>query len=462
MVRTSALIAVLATATTVFAADAVTCSESKKCGEATPCCSQYGQCGVGAYCLGGCDPLSSFSLNSCVPEPVCKDTKSDFSSMDRITSKTKYLGDSSKTDWVMDGEAVAYNGEVLLTMADGTVGTLLASSTYMWYGNVKATFRTSRGQGVVTAFILLSDVKDEIDYEFVGVDLETAQTNFYWHGVPNYSNSKNITLSDTFNNYHTYEIDWTPDKITWSVDGQPGRVKERKDTWNATSNRWDFPQTPARVQLSLWPGGLPTNAEGTINWAGGLVDWNSEDIKNNGYYYAAFQSVEISCYNANSAPGTNKGKSYTYNNIAGTNNTVVDGDGDTVLASFLGTGTDMDAGKSTGTASGSSPSTTVETIPGLSGAGVGSNNHDDSGSSDSSSDSSSSSGSTDTSSASGSGSTDTSSTDSSGSSTGFSQNADSSSSSNTNSADRLGAGQDKALKGSFFAGIVAVVAMMAL
>jgi beta-glucanase (GH16 family) len=103
--------------------------------------------------------------------------------MDRIASKTEYLGDSSKTDWVMDGQAVIYQDTVLLTMADGTVGTLLASSTYMWYGSVEATFKTSRGAGVVTAFILLSDVKDEIDYEFVGVDLEDAQTNYYFQGL---------------------------------------------------------------------------------------------------------------------------------------------------------------------------------------------------------------------------------------------------------------------------------------
>jgi hypothetical protein len=104
--------------------------------------------------------------------------------MDRITSKTKYLGDASKTDWVMDGDAVIYDNNVLLTMAPGTVGTLLASSTYMWYGNVKATFKTSRGAGVVTAFILLSDVKDEIDYEFVGAALDTAQSNYYFQGIP--------------------------------------------------------------------------------------------------------------------------------------------------------------------------------------------------------------------------------------------------------------------------------------
>ncbi len=83
----------------------------------------------------------------------------------------------------MDGQAIAYDDTLLLTMGKDTVGTVLATSTYMWYGNVKAKFKTSRGRGVVTAFILLSDVKDEIDYEYIGVDLKTAQTNYYYQGV---------------------------------------------------------------------------------------------------------------------------------------------------------------------------------------------------------------------------------------------------------------------------------------
>jgi beta-glucanase (GH16 family) len=74
-------------------------------------------------------------------------------------------------------------------MAQGTVGTLLASSTYMWYGKTSATLKTSRGKGVVTAFILLSDVKDEIDFEFVGADLSTAQTNYYFQGITNCKSS---------------------------------------------------------------------------------------------------------------------------------------------------------------------------------------------------------------------------------------------------------------------------------
>lgn len=332
-------------------------------------------------------------------------------------------------------------------MAPDSVGTLLASTTYMWYGNVQATFKTSRGQGVVTAFILLSDVKDEIDYEFVGVDLEDAQSNYYFQGIPDYTHSKNISLSDTFNNYHTYEIDWTPDTITWKVDGQVGRTQKRSDTWNATSNQWMYPQTPSRVQLSLWPAGLASNGEGTVDWAGGLVDWNSQDIKNNGYYYATFQSVTISCYNATSAPGTNTGVSYTYNGNTGTNDTVVDGTDKTVLSSFLATGTNMTLGaqSSSGTSSGSTPSTTAETVPGLTGGDPGVDSH-------ASSSADSGSGSTATQSAG-------SSASSSSSSGGFSQGG--SSTGSKSGADKLGVGQDK-LKGSVFAGIVALMAMMAL
>lgn len=147
--------------------------------------TEYGQCGVGAYCLGGCDPVNSFSLNSCVPAPVCESATFNFDNLDRVTPNTKYLGDPSEADWVSSGQPVSYNGQVLLTMAEGTVGTLLASTHYVWYGKVSAKLTTAAGAGVVTAFILLGDSKDEIDFEFVGVELESAQTNFYSQGVTN-------------------------------------------------------------------------------------------------------------------------------------------------------------------------------------------------------------------------------------------------------------------------------------
>lgn len=217
------------------------------------------------------------------------------------------------------------------------------------------------------------------------------QTNAILSGT----NSENITdLSDTYANFHDYEIQWTPDTITWLVDGVAGRTLHKSDTWNATTNNWNYPQTPARVQLSLWPGGASTNAAGTIAWAGGAIDWDSTDIQQYGYDFVTVSSVEIACYNASSAPGTNNAVSYYYDNSVGTNNTVVNGKNDTVLASFLATGTDMEAGASSASASGAA--STAATIPGSSDGGVGSSGTvQGSGSSSSSSDGSGTSSSSD-------------------------------------------------------------------
>jgi beta-glucanase (GH16 family) len=302
----------------------------------------------------------SFSLDSCVPAPVCQDKTYKMDSLDRYRDISHYLGDSSQVDWVGQGEPAIFNGNTLLTMPPKSVGTVLATTTYMWYGTVKAKIKTSRGAGVVTAFILFSDVKDEIDFEWVGTDLSNVQTNYYFQGIPSYVNSGNSSVSsNTFDNFHEYEIKWTPEEIQWLVDGVVTRTKKKSDTWNATANQWDFPQTPSRVQISLWPGGLETNAKGTIDWAGGPIDWAGGDIKDYGYYFATFGEIKVECYNAPSAPGTNKKKSYYFNNIRATNDTVVDSDKRTTLKSLAATGLEMDIDDGTG-----ADTSSVASVPG--------------------------------------------------------------------------------------------------
>ena len=180
-------------------------------------------------------------------------------------------------------------------------------------------------------------------------------------------NGGNISsISDTYENFHEYEIQWTPEKITWLVDGKVGRVKQKSETFNSSTNQFDFPQTPSRVQLSLWPGGADSNAAGTVAWAGGKIDWDSQDVQDHGYYWVTLGEVSVECYNADDAPGTNKHTSYTYSDISGTNDTIVDGDKPTVLKSFSGTGLNMNAGGSSSSASGS-----AGTIPGGDSGGTG-------------------------------------------------------------------------------------------
>lgn len=179
-------------------------------------------------------------------------------------------------------------------------------------------------------------------------------------------------LGNTMTTEHEYEIDWTPDAITWSIDGEEVRQQKRSDTWNATSNRYDYPQTPSRVQLSLWPAGLPTNAEGTIEWAGGLVDWDSEYMSND-YYYAAISEIKMTCYDPPDGAKVKGSVSYTYDDVAVTNDTVVIGKDPTVLKSMEGTGTDMDAEDPSETSSESDSAEEGDkaTVPGMTGAGPG-------------------------------------------------------------------------------------------
>lgn len=286
----------------------------------------------------------SHSFDSCVPGPVCKSGKYTLDSLDDVLSIDKYLGDSSKINWQSQGMPAIYtdgNGQksTLLTMAKGTVGTLLASTHYVWYGKICSKLTTAQGKGVVTAFILMSDVKDEIDYEWVGVDVGNVQSNYYSQGVTNYKNGNNLTVpgGNTVENMHEYCIDWKEDTLDWSIDGKIQRTLERKNTWNSTANRFDYPQTPARIMLSLWPAGLPTNAKGTIDWAGGEIDWNSPYMQE-GYYYARFQEVTVECYDPPSGAQKQGDKTYKYTDEAGTNNTVAITNDEVILGSLRGTG----------------------------------------------------------------------------------------------------------------------------
>lgn len=128
----------------------------------------------------------STTFDSCVPNPVCKSGTYKFDGLKDVQSINDYLGDNSKINWQAQGNPIQYpSGGVALTMAEGTVGTLLASTFYVWYGKICATMSTSQGQGVVTAFIMMSDVKDEIDFEFIGNDVGNAQSNWYSQGVTN-------------------------------------------------------------------------------------------------------------------------------------------------------------------------------------------------------------------------------------------------------------------------------------
>ena len=241
------------------------------------------------------------------------------------------------------------------------------------------------------------------------------------------------------------------------MDGSVQRTLKKSETFNKTDNQYHYPQTPARVQLSLWPAGISKNGEGTVAWSGGLIDWNAQDVKANGYYYSLFKEIDIQCYDTPPKANVSGSNSYTYTGTDGVEKDIAVTDDQTVLKSLLGTGTDRNkdfpkAAKPSGTksasTSASAEATEVATVPGLTGAGPGTDGTRGGGSTgNSGSGGGGSGGGSESSSAAGSASTGIG---------GFSQGGGSSGSKSSSEAPKT----ESVMKGSAFAVLVAFVAML--
>jgi beta-glucanase (GH16 family) len=110
-------------------------------------------------------------------------------------------------------------------------------------------------------------------------------------------------------NYHNYTIDWQEQELTWLIDGKVVRTLKKADTltngkhnlnprftgnltfFGSNQGRYEYPSTPSRVQLSLWPAGINTSAPGTIEWAGGMINWQDPDYIAAGQFSAIVKEV---------------------------------------------------------------------------------------------------------------------------------------------------------------------------
>jgi len=285
----------------LISAQGATCNVTQNCPASAPCCSEFGFCGSTAeYCLGGCNPLYSNTLDSCLPNPVCKSAVYKFADNSRVqTNASHYDGNATEFDFVVDKGTIintgANGGELVMTLTEENGGTRLSTTRYLHYGTVTARLKTGRWGGVVTAFITMSNVKDEIDWEFPGNTTLEGQSNYFWQGVvtdPRHGDFSDIS-SDSFSNYHDYTIDWQQDQLRWLIDGKVVRTLKKSDVVEGGVTQ--YPTTPARIQLSLWPAGTSDSAAGTVQWSGGLIDYNSPDYKSAGHFYALIQSINVTC-----------------------------------------------------------------------------------------------------------------------------------------------------------------------
>lgn len=271
------------------------CNATTPCPASAPCCSEYGYCGSGPqFCLGGCNPFFSNTLNSCQPSPICKSQQYSFADGSRVTAASQFDGDADKYDWTLDGGnfTVSKNNLVMILTKTNS-GTRLSSTRFIHYGKITATMKTGRWGGVVTGFITMSNIRDEIDWEWPGDKTTEAQTNFFWQGT-NSQGDTSKGLTDTYENYHDYTIDWSPDALVFQIDGQTVRTLKASDYSSGGVSK--FPSTPSRIQLSLWPGGDDSQYPGTVSWAGGPINWNDQDyVAAGNQFQVSVKSISVTC-----------------------------------------------------------------------------------------------------------------------------------------------------------------------
>ncbi|MFJ5262211.1 ricin-type beta-trefoil lectin domain protein [Streptomyces sp. NPDC088387] len=136
------------------------------------------------------------------------------------------------------------------------------------YGHVEARMKIPRGQGMWPAFWMLGNDLGQVGWPASGeidimenVGFEPSTVHGTIHG-PNYSGSGGIGAGYTLpggqafaDAFHTFAVDWSPNQITWSVDGN---VYQTRTPADLGGRQWVF-NKPFFIILNLavggyWPG----------------------------------------------------------------------------------------------------------------------------------------------------------------------------------------------------------------
>jgi len=204
--------------------------------------------------------LAGFMIADCAPSQSADNTAfmTNFNSLDKnfwYVSSGWTNGDYQSCEWRADALAI-HDGNLQLTLSDHggkqrPIGCAeLHTNQHFGYGLYETRMRVAAGSGLNTAFFTYIGPTngvphwDEIDFEFLGKDTHSVQTNFYTDGKAQGGPIVQLGF-DASREFHNYAIDWQPTKIRWYVDGN--LVRQSPD--NAP-----IPSHPGSLFLSLWSG----------------------------------------------------------------------------------------------------------------------------------------------------------------------------------------------------------------
>lgn len=124
------------------------------------------------------------------------------------------------------------------------------------YGRFEARIQFAYGDGIVSSFFMWKDGSEmsdvfwnELDFEKLRADCELETNALY--GMPESSHNEvyegTLDLCGTF---HTYAYEWTPDYISWLIDG----TEIRRETGDVALAYAQNAPDGMQIRFNIWPG----------------------------------------------------------------------------------------------------------------------------------------------------------------------------------------------------------------
>ncbi|KAK0640550.1 concanavalin A-like lectin/glucanase domain-containing protein, partial [Cercophora newfieldiana] len=138
------------------------------------------------------------------------------------------------------------------------------------------------------------------------------QTNYFSKGcTATYDRGAYHAIKNSTAEFHTYSVNWTPERLDWLVDGVVTRTLLAETV--KTSSCGGFPQAPMKVDVGSWVAGKKDASPGTIEWAGGLADFSNGPLK------TYIKSINVT----DDAKGVKNAVQYRYTDMSGRAESIV-------------------------------------------------------------------------------------------------------------------------------------------
>ncbi|KAL0938597.1 extracellular cell wall glucanase crf1 allergen asp f9 [Colletotrichum truncatum] len=237
-----------------------------------------------------CLPVQ-LSPKFCLNAILLKDSCTTVTGLAQSAYSVDFTKGSDLNNWrIVSGNVSYTSAGAEFTINKQGDGPGLETPWFFLFGRLEVKLKAASGVGIASTVTLESDDFDEVTWEWLGGKTSEVLTSYSANKDANAAHSVSAPQSTS----HTYAIDWSKEAISWFIDGALIRTVNAADV----SRGGSFPQTPMRVSLDIWAPGDPRNSQGSIDFAGGVVDYKK------GPFTFTVESVSVT--NANPAA------SYTY------------------------------------------------------------------------------------------------------------------------------------------------------